>query len=422
MRNKLLLPLCTLALIGSHTVAQAARPKALFQEIGKSDREVLKKLNAAYDQLFHGDPKDQAVYYLAPEKAANGKDMAYIYNVGNKTVITEGMSYGMMISVQLNKKTEFDNLWRWADRYMRHKDGPNKGYFAWSCDTKGNKNDPGPASDGEAYFIQALFAASGRWGDAGEINYRAEAQSILDAMLHQSDDGVGEDMFEKNLHMVRFVPTLKFTDPSYHLPAFYTEWAKYARRDKAFWTAAAAASRKFWKTTVNPNTGLNPCYANYDGTPHDDFGADGKSNYGGTFNSDAYRTVMNAALDKMWNNVDPGFDWGGALHRFMKGKTLSVYTVDGKPYYNRDNALEGNHPTGLAGGLVFTNATAAAISTAPDRLDYVRALYTAAVPSGQWRYYDGMLYMLSMLVASGQMKPYGPQNPNGLLGLGHAGK
>jgi len=420
MKNRLIPSLFIIGLITNGSLVWAGKGKTLFQEVGVSDVDARAKVNAAYEQLFHGRAEDQAVYFIAKEKSPTGKDMAYIYNVGNDSVITEGMSYGMMISVQLNRKTEFDNLWRWADRYMRHKDGPNQGYFAWWCDTNGNKKDPGPAPDGECYFVQALLAASGRWGDAGEINYRAEAQSILNAMLHQADDGVGDDMFEKSQKMVRFVPTLRFTDPSYHLPAFYAEWAKHATQDKAFWKEAAATSRKFWVKTVNQETGLNPCYANYDGTPHDDY--DGKNNYGGTFQADAYRTVMNAAVDKVWNNVDPGFDWGGKLHAFIEGKKLSVYTVDGKPYYNRDNALMGDYDGKLAGGLVFTNATAALISKAPNRLDYVKAFCKAAIPTGRWRYYDGMLYMLSMLVVSGEMKPYGPGNPKGLIGGAHAPK
>ena len=36
--------------------------------------------------------------------------MAYVTDVLNKDVRTEGMSYGMMIAVQLDRKKEFDRL------------------------------------------------------------------------------------------------------------------------------------------------------------------------------------------------------------------------------------------------------------------------------------------------------------------------
>lgn len=34
------------------------------------------------------------------------------------------------------------------------------------------------------------------------------------------------------------------------------------------------------------------------------------------------------------------------------------------------------------------------------------------VPSGQWRYYDGMLYMLALLQASDNFQIYGPDTPS----------
>ena len=37
-----------------------------------------------------------------------GADMAYIEDTGNHDVRTEGMSYGMMACVQMNRREEFD--------------------------------------------------------------------------------------------------------------------------------------------------------------------------------------------------------------------------------------------------------------------------------------------------------------------------
>jgi oligosaccharide reducing-end xylanase len=44
------------------------------------------------------------VYYTV------GEDMAYVEDIGNADVRTKGMSYGMMIAVQLDKKKEFNRL------------------------------------------------------------------------------------------------------------------------------------------------------------------------------------------------------------------------------------------------------------------------------------------------------------------------
>ena len=99
----------------------------LFVEIGYSPEEVAAKINAAFKQLFHGDPNTQAVYFPAGTNA-NGP-MAYIYDINSKDVRSEGMSYGMMIAVQLDKKAELDAIWNWARTYMYHDDPKHPGYI-----------------------------------------------------------------------------------------------------------------------------------------------------------------------------------------------------------------------------------------------------------------------------------------------------
>ena len=80
----------------------------LFAEDGHSKREVQARVDAAYKQLFHGDPQTQAIAFAAGSNA-NGPLM-YVTDWANHDVRTEGMSYGMMITVQLDKKAEFDAL------------------------------------------------------------------------------------------------------------------------------------------------------------------------------------------------------------------------------------------------------------------------------------------------------------------------
>ncbi|MCI0494453.1 glycosyl hydrolase family 8 [candidate division KSB1 bacterium] len=74
-----------------------------------------------------------------------------------------------MIAVQLNKKSEFDRLWKWAKTYMQHQIGASKDYFAWHCKDDGTKISQNSASDGEEWFVMALFFASARWGDGEGI-------------------------------------------------------------------------------------------------------------------------------------------------------------------------------------------------------------------------------------------------------------
>ena len=57
---------------------------------------------------FTATRKIEAVYFAA-RKNANGP-LAQIRDIGSGDVRSEGMSYGMMIAVQLDKRAEFDAL------------------------------------------------------------------------------------------------------------------------------------------------------------------------------------------------------------------------------------------------------------------------------------------------------------------------
>ena len=103
----------------------------LFVEAGHFPGEVTNKINAAFQQLFHGDPGTQAVYFPAGTNV-NGA-LAYVTDIAHHDVRTEGMSYGMMIAVQMNRKAEFDAIWNWAKTYMYHDSPvhPSYGFFSW---------------------------------------------------------------------------------------------------------------------------------------------------------------------------------------------------------------------------------------------------------------------------------------------------
>ena len=58
-------------------------------------------------------------------------------DTGNNDARTEGMSYGMMMCVQMNRKDLFDKLWTFSMRYMHLSSGVHQGYFAWSVQLGG---------------------------------------------------------------------------------------------------------------------------------------------------------------------------------------------------------------------------------------------------------------------------------------------
>src|SRR5512138_593331 len=95
----------------------------VFLEAGYSQSAIDAKLAKAYYDVFEGPGR---VYFEV------GDNMAYVSDLKNHDARTEGLSYGMMVAVQLNKKDVFDRLWRWTKKNMQHQGGARDAYFAWS--------------------------------------------------------------------------------------------------------------------------------------------------------------------------------------------------------------------------------------------------------------------------------------------------
>lgn len=386
----------------------------LFAEDGHSKKEIRAKIEAAYQQLFRGEKQTQAIAFDAGSNA-NGPLM-YVTDWANHDVRTEGMSYGMMITVELNKKAEFDAIWNWAKTYMYISDpkAPSYEFFAWSCKTDGTHNSEGAAPDGESYFAMALLFASNRWGDGkGIYDYHAEAEKLLTAMVHRqliSAPGkfgmhaVGP-MMNPDPPEILFVPDVfgkPFTDPSYHLPAFYELWSRWGpKEDREFWAKAADTGRDFFVKTANPQTGLAPDYANFDGTPHAT-----RFPQSGEFGYDAWRVASNWSVDWSWWHKAPAEQaLSDRIQGFFEsqgiGKYGPVYTLDGKPMGSTPHLTHEDHPEGLVG----TNAVASLAATDRKRArEFVEALWNTPIPSGQSRYYDGMLYLMSLMHYGGEFR------------------
>jgi oligosaccharide reducing-end xylanase len=157
-------------------------------------------------------------------------------------------------------------------------------------------------------------------------------------------------------------------------------------------------SRDFFQRTTHPVTGLSPDYANFDGTP---WSAPWNPR-SADFVADAWRTAMNWSVDWAWWAKDVREqELSDRLQTFFESKGDKYgnqFTLDGKQIGN-------NHPA----GLVAMNAVASLAATNPRAQKFVEALWNTRTPTGQWRYYDGMLYMLALLHCGGEFRIWMPQ-------------
>lgn len=370
----------------------------LLGEYGYDERTVSAKIDEIWNAMF----VDEKTRFYFETKDGGG----YMVDTGNNDARTEGMSYGMMMAVQMNRKDIFDRLWKWSRTYMYQTSGKYAGYFAWSCALDGKHNAEGPAPDGEEYFAMALFLASRRWGDGKDIfEYSKEARDILRSCVHKGEKGDGDPMWNPETALIKFTPDLEFSDPSYHLPHFYDYFAEWSYpEDREFWKKAAQASRDYLPTACDQSTGLAPEYARYDGT------ADHTREHSDFF-SDSYRVALNIGLDALWSLGNPEATKiaGNIISFFDKIKTedFKAYRIDGTPL--AEKAL---HPVGLAA----TNAAGALAATAPaagtsadsgakEKAARAVARFMEMKPrTGDRRYYDNCLYFFSLLALSGRYR------------------
>jgi oligosaccharide reducing-end xylanase len=397
-------------------------PNLFTEVLGIPVAEVDDKVRLAVNRVFGIGTNESAVpqrdtgyrlYYELPQD----QSMAFIWAPDSNDVRSEGMSYGMMIAVQMDMQAQFDNLWRFAERFMQFTPTSSvtawRNYFSWQGTVNtanganwpvsfgGNGNDDGragPAPDGDEYFAAALFLADRRWGSGGAINYQAEAEAIARAMLNNQPGAGGRTpIIDANSNMVVFFPqggAAAFSDPSYHLPAFYELFASDgAAADADRWRQVAEVSRQYFVTSANPQTGLHPDYANFNGTPNT--GGQGQTH--DQFRFDAWRVIMNMAVDYAWTGEDARLEAQIEKYHAFFGTRLGNNNVT-NALFTLDGATASG---GGSTALTATLASGVGASDANNRAEFVDNLWNVPQQTGQFRYYQETVYLLGLLSSAG---------------------
>ena len=405
------------------------RYRNVFAEVGKSAEEIQARIDEAFATYFSLTDDNRLYFELTPEEG-------YVKDIAHDDVRSEGQSYGMMLAVQRGDSPLFDKLWNFALERMRIRDPKHPNYrgYAWAVSPAAEICDENSAPDAEEYFAMSLYFAHHRWGSSegqGLQSYEFWADEILDMMKNRpeisgprsrrnvrSDGGAcsgaritdqvtSVPLFDRRQKQILFNATkgAEFTDPSYHLPAFYNLFAAWGpTQDAEFWNSAAATSRAFLERAMHEQSGLVTEYANFDGSPH----PVSWNNDSGRFAYDSWRVGGNVGMDWAWM-MQPGNklrERADALisHFHAQGPTayLALWQRDGT-----DGA--GHHSP----GLIAMNAVAT-LATTDSVKDKARAmveeLWNTSLPTGKYRYYDGLLYTFAFLHLSGQYKIYGPSN------------
>lgn len=382
----------------------------IFMEAGYTQADIDEKIEKAYFDLFEGAGR---VYFEV------GDSMAYVSDLKNRDARTEGLSYGMMVAVQLDKKEVFDRIWRWTKKYLQHQSGPREAYFAWSVNPENLKmNSPGSASDGELYFVTSLLFASNRWGNDTGIKYYNEARRILDAMWKKNGTAGIHHIINVEHKQISFVPEgsgYNWTDPSYHVPAFMEVWADFANDGhEQFYRECADTSRVFLHRACHPETGLNTDYANFDGTPHSTPWMPAAYRY------DSWRVPMNIAMDYLWFGKDKYWqeDYASRFQGFLRSQGMNNFVDQFNPDGTEPEFIlqaGGYQKLRHSLGLVATSASLSLINKTDPEFDFVHKLWNACLEpyeDGYFDpYYDGLMYLFNLMQLSGKYQAIHPTEP-----------
>ena len=86
---------------GNGAYRTGRHPNLFVERLNKTPAETRQRIDRAFKQFFHGDGQEERVCF---ETGANKNGpLAYITDWANNDARSEGMSYGMMIAVQLDK-------------------------------------------------------------------------------------------------------------------------------------------------------------------------------------------------------------------------------------------------------------------------------------------------------------------------------
>jgi len=174
-------------------------------------------------------------------------DQYYVdYDEGNTINVSEGLGYGMMITVIMagydtEAKIYFDGMFRF---FKAHPSSINENLMAWEqiegCITNPDGGNDA-ASDGDIDIAYALLLADKQWGSSGEINYISEAKNLMNAIM--------QDEINQETWTVKLGDWSTSNDPNFY----------YSTRPSDFITDHFRAFN-----VINPNANwdkvINTCY------------------------------------------------------------------------------------------------------------------------------------------------------------------
>ena len=304
------------------------------------------------------------------------------FDDGSSTV-SEGIAYGMLLSVYADDKATFDGLWQY---YKNNRNG--NGVMNWKINGCSGASGQNGATDAELDAAMALIIAAIQWPGG---SYTNDAVKLIQTIktYEMAADG-------QALNGDAWGSANSCRNPSYFAPAYYVEFAKVDAANASFWsTTAINASNKLLKANMNSTSGLISNWCDASSGTENACGPTGSGGYG--YGADACRNPWRMAVDYLWhgNNCSEGASAINAkLVNFVKGHESSVCKG---PFDNRSisNPESGRYANGSYSTMALPMMTSSNQSSLNNCYSAVKALGDYDV------YFNTTLRCITMFVLTG---------------------
>lgn len=368
-------------------------PNLFTELLGKSEDEITAKLDADFAQLFHGDGATESIYVTV------GTDQAYVWDPRQLDIRSDGFANALLVAVELDRRDEFDDLWRFADAHMVLRTGPLRDYLRSRCDVGGDVCDETVSAEPHFAATSALWLAHGRWGSTGELSYQTEAERLM-AAVFRTEVGATTQLGELSglVEPTRSLPLAtpygsdaQQTSSAAMTAAYFGLWAEKSGDARALLLAQNA--RAYLASVSDSATGLMPDHPLLDGSVAADQDV---------FSANSYPVPLAVALDSIWFGASA---WHVAeanrLLEFFKGPLAAgnyaaTYSVSGEPGTPLGDLLSLQAPLSACAVATTTNV----------RTEFVQAAWDAKLNTGISRKFGNLLYLLSSLLLSGRLRVY----------------
>ncbi|WP_269234084.1 glycosyl hydrolase family 8 [Flavobacterium flavigenum] len=209
--------------------------------------------------------------------------------------VSEGIGYGMLLSVYKADKSLFDGLW------LYYKDNVNSnGVMNWKINGCSGTIGQNGATDAELDVAFALIIADYQWGSIGTINYKNDAKTLIAAIKTHE--------VEANTFVLKPGEAFggsQITNPSYFSPAYYRAFGVFTN-DTSFWNSVAAKSYTIINNNLTQNNAVGGLVSDWcEASGNYSSQAGSYANQGKLYTYDAARTPWRIAVDYVWyGNAD----------------------------------------------------------------------------------------------------------------------